>query len=343
MSRVRKLFIATALIATGLAVAILLGHPIKVQQSFTAMAQNQLPQSAVPLSPLVPTPMPSAQPAIRLTPDVESAKVATVPDAPALLSPLSAFSTAPPSGPDFQFNQPTTPLVAPPAQRFDGYSPVAKLRDEAPRAIGNESRSPVTIRRAPPVDTQLTSAPVATSPTDPYRITPNWPTTLMPAPSPSLTSSTSNGNPITTNPTPATATAFAMGASPATDPRPPAPQAQFTEEPDDARTHIIADGDSLEKLAGLYLHDPQRGKEIYELNRGVLSDPNLLPIGAELKIPDRASPTSWARQSRLPGYQGDAAVREAAIGDLIPIRSMPNASISSSPPHAQLTRPIAAD
>jgi nucleoid-associated protein YgaU len=54
------------------------------------------------------------------------------------------------------------------------------------------------------------------------------------------------------------------------------------------RTHIIVDGDSLPKLARRYLNDPERGAEIFELNRGVLSSPELLPIGAELKIPSAA-------------------------------------------------------
>jgi hypothetical protein len=134
-----------------------------------------------------------------------------------------------------------------------------------------------------------------------------------------------------------------MSASPQPDSREQPPFPPAAEETDDARTHVVADGDSLEKLASLYLNDPHRGKEIYELNRGILSDPNLLPIGAELKIPDRTNPAAWARQSRLPGYQGDAAVREAAMGDLVPIRSMPSANTSSPPPHAQLTRPVQAD
>ena len=50
------------------------------------------------------------------------------------------------------------------------------------------------------------------------------------------------------------------------------------------------DGDSLAKLAGRYLDDPRRSEEIFTLNRGVLSDPELLPIGAELKIPPRTAP-----------------------------------------------------
>jgi hypothetical protein len=339
VSSVRKLFLATALIATGLAVAVLLGHPIKNQQSTAAVVQSP-PKSEVPLSPLAATPAIAATSAIRLTPDTEYTKVAAIPEPPALLSPLSSYSLAPSNGPDFRFAPSSAPAVSATIQRVDTQPTIAKLRDEAPRAIGNESRSPVTIRRAPPIDAQSTSASAAKvgSPMGAYNVAPNWP-----AASPSPTPHAPNSAPFTTTPTPATATAFAMSGAPRPDPHEQAPPPQFAEEADDGRTHIVADGDSLEKLASLYLNDPQRGKEIYELNRGILSDPNLLPIGAELKIPDRTSPVAWARQSRLPGYQGDAAVREAATGDLVPARSMSSASYSGPPPRAQLTRPIEAD
>jgi hypothetical protein len=340
VSSVRKLFLATALITTGLAVAVLLGHPIKNQQSTAAVVHASPPKLEVPLSPLAATPAPGATSAIRLTPDTEYTNVAAIPDPPALLSPLSSYSLAPSSGPDFRFAPSSASAVTASTQRVDTNSTIAKLRDEAPRAIGNESRSPVTIRRAPPVDAQIASASAATdgSPLDAYHVAPNWP-----AASPSPAPPTPNNSSFAATPTPATATAFAMSGAPRPDSHEQAPSPQLAEEADDARTHIVADGDSLEKLASLYLNDPQRGKEIYELNRGILSDPNLLPIGAELKIPDRTSPVAWARQSRLPGYQGDAAVREAATGDLIPARSMSSASYSGPPPHAQLTRPIEAD
>ena len=53
------------------------------------------------------------------------------------------------------------------------------------------------------------------------------------------------------------------------------------------RSHIIVDGDSLAKLANRYLGDPQRSGEIFAMNRAVLSSPELLPIGVELKIPEK--------------------------------------------------------
>ena len=59
-----------------------------------------------------------------------------------------------------------------------------------------------------------------------------------------------------------------------------------------ARTHRIIDGDTLAGLAQRYLGSPGRAREIFDANRNVLSDPKLLPIGAELKIPSTDSQQS---------------------------------------------------
>lgn len=49
--------------------------------------------------------------------------------------------------------------------------------------------------------------------------------------------------------------------------------------------HIVANGDTLEKLAERYLNDSGRALEIFDLNRDQLSNPHLLPIGVELRMP----------------------------------------------------------
>jgi phage tail protein X len=51
------------------------------------------------------------------------------------------------------------------------------------------------------------------------------------------------------------------------------------------RIHKIVDGDTLESLAQRYLGSKERRLEIYEANRDVLDNPEVLPIGAKLKIP----------------------------------------------------------
>jgi len=64
------------------------------------------------------------------------------------------------------------------------------------------------------------------------------------------------------------------------------------------RTHRIVDGDTLAGLAERYLGHPSRAGELFEANRGVLSSPELLPIGAELVIPPRDPPSG---RPKVPG------------------------------------------
>lgn len=52
------------------------------------------------------------------------------------------------------------------------------------------------------------------------------------------------------------------------------------------RTHVVHQGDSLERLAERYLGDAGRAIEIFDLNREVLANPHLLTLGTELKIPE---------------------------------------------------------
>jgi nucleoid-associated protein YgaU len=51
------------------------------------------------------------------------------------------------------------------------------------------------------------------------------------------------------------------------------------------RTHQVRDGDSLEALAQRYLGDSERWREIFQVNRQFVAQPDLLPLGAKLDIP----------------------------------------------------------
>ena len=51
-------------------------------------------------------------------------------------------------------------------------------------------------------------------------------------------------------------------------------------------THRIADGDDLPLLAGKYLLDESRYREIFDLNRQILTHPDLLPVGKEIQVYD---------------------------------------------------------
>jgi len=64
-------------------------------------------------------------------------------------------------------------------------------------------------------------------------------------------------------------------------------------------THKVIDGDSLALLAERYLGSASRATEIYEANRNLLTHPEILPIGLELKIP-RAEQISAQRLSGKP-------------------------------------------
>ena len=50
-------------------------------------------------------------------------------------------------------------------------------------------------------------------------------------------------------------------------------------------THIVAQGDTLYRLARQYYDDASRWRSIYEANRGTLSSPDKLYVGQELMIP----------------------------------------------------------
>lgn len=50
--------------------------------------------------------------------------------------------------------------------------------------------------------------------------------------------------------------------------------------------HTVRDGDTLDLLAQRYWGDASRWRDIYSANRNVLTNPQLLPIGIRLKIPN---------------------------------------------------------
>jgi LysM repeat protein len=66
------------------------------------------------------------------------------------------------------------------------------------------------------------------------------------------------------------------------------------------RTHKIVNGDSLPALAQRYLGSEDRAGEIFEANRDLLSSPDALPIGIELRIPPRDVPKTDAKPTAGP-------------------------------------------
>ncbi|MCC7476427.1 MAG: LysM peptidoglycan-binding domain-containing protein [Pirellulales bacterium] len=394
MSVFRKLFIATALVATGLGVALLLGEPDRVRTAFDAAisphahhptgGQVAGSQSVTPAasSAREQTP-PLLAGSVQLVPESQAADLEppnALPQAPALLSALESNTQSVVNRPLLS-RMPVPASIASPLQATAGSArdstvPAARLRDEAPRAIGNEPRSPSTVRRAPPITTNENEPLSRSRPIDP-RISAaasSWDDVSSPsAPTPinnqhnpprlddvALLAAgySAEGVPRATIRADYTVPNFPVADArenmrPVSPPPWPAPIAA-EEGP---RIHVVVDGDSLERLAATYLDDAQRNREIYELNREVLSQPDLLPIGAELKIPNkrtitarvlRLPPTDRGQGQRLPtiaaGPEAAPEPRELAQrADLVPIRAVPVSGLApGDPPRAYLAAPMPA-
>jgi LysM domain len=101
-----------------------------------------------------------------------------------------------------------------------------------------------------------------------------------------------------------------------------------------ARTHIVVDGDSLSKLADRYLDDPTFADEIFRLNRDVLTDPEVLPIGVELRIPDQRMADSAALIPR-----GKTVEPPSLPTSMVPVEQ--RRPMFAGEPRAQLLRPVA--
>jgi nucleoid-associated protein YgaU len=52
-----------------------------------------------------------------------------------------------------------------------------------------------------------------------------------------------------------------------------------------SRTHVVAKGDSLSKIAKQYYGDANQWQRIYDANRDQISNPDLIHPGQNLKIP----------------------------------------------------------
>lgn len=102
------------------------------------------------------------------------------------------------------------------------------------------------------------------------------------------------------------------------------------------RTHFVVDGDSLAKLADRYLDDATLADEIFRLNRDVLSDPEVLPIGVELRIPDSRLADSAAISSVARTVE---AAKPSLPAGMVPVERTPRSFDTT--PRPQLMQPIA--
>ena len=86
---------------------------------------------------------------------------------------------------------------------------------------------------------------------------------------------------------------FANVQSGGTSTAPPAPPTQATPTqatpapaPAAPRTHTVVAGDNLSKIAKKFYGDANKWKRIFEANRDILKNPDLIHPGQVLKIPD---------------------------------------------------------
>ena len=73
-------------------------------------------------------------------------------------------------------------------------------------------------------------------------------------------------------------------------------------------THTVVAGDSLSSLAQRYLGSADRWKEIYEANRDVISDPNSIYVGQQLRIPGGSSTAPDEGTKPVPDKGGSTVV-----------------------------------
>lgn len=337
MSRFQKILLASAFVAVGFGVARFLGQPILPRDLLGTRVTSLTSQSTLPTRFDFSAPpldkvnlLPETTPARNA---VLNAGGSTSIDAPTLGSSIiqAPLSEHPTEWSSLTGDVASTPPVGPASAIDRNGSPRARLRNEAPRAVGIDPHSPVTIRRAPPVDkdpspqVQPGSSQTASS---------TW---LAP---PLLNTSKQESAPPT---------AFAVSYSDSQTPTPvnAASAIGWSMDPSSAepRTHIVTDGDSLEKLAARYLSDPHRGREIYELNRNVLSSPDLLPIGVELRIPERN--TSATAMNDRSGFQPNSAATVNSVAQSNQSLGQENSTPTrpaSAPqviiPRAQLSAPV---
>jgi len=82
------------------------------------------------------------------------------------------------------------------------------------------------------------------------------------------------------------------------------------DEPEIQRMHRVRDGDTLEALAQRYLGDRLRWREIYGVNRELIERPDLLPLGAKLRIPAKYP---------LPSPPASAASKPIVQAPMVPV------------------------
>jgi nucleoid-associated protein YgaU len=146
------------------------------------------------------------------------------------------------------------------------------------------------------------------------------------------------------------------GAGPNNDSNGSNPRLGSLSDADQGPTHKVTDGDTLTELAKRYLGNAGRWSELYDYNRDILTNPDLLPIGAELRIPvapfhpaeseatPRATaPTTESAAARAVSQPFSVPLpQQQPAADLVPISGTTaaggNSAASAGSPSAKLRR-----
>jgi hypothetical protein len=308
VSRFQKIFLASTLVVCGFSVAKFLGQPVLPTLVFNSRNTQPLAPPVVVQTANSAGGGSQAAGRARLLPDLASvdgetsnANVAAATLEPPRLGNSLVPVLATNNRTDISaMSRPVDFAPISSAPIGDNGLPRARLRNEAPRPVGIDPQSPAAIRRGPSED--VTGG-------DPYKVSEAKTAPSVWSAPPLLNAGYSDNGQSLPNAVPASYTAPATNVVDGQVAPPPWPA---PEEAAELRTHIVADGDSLERLASRYLSDPQRSREIYELNRDVLSAPDLLPIGAELKIPERFASASRDRRGFQPNSANARSNREVS-------------------------------
>ena len=85
--------------------------------------------------------------------------------------------------------------------------------------------------------------------------------------------------------TPAAKPDFSNVRSGGSSTAPARPEPAGTSGSASAKTYVVVNGDSLSKIAKREYGDAQQWHRIYEANRDIIKDPDLIYPGQELKVP----------------------------------------------------------
>lgn len=169
------------------------------------------------------------------------------------------------AGPQFVPSEPRTSTVAPAREAVTQQpSPVPADKSKAP-AVPAERQIPATMASTAELTTPTTAGPGFDVENHPALA--EGMQSVPPAANPFV-------KPQQAMPTTTARPAYATGDQ----------QTEQADWPEEV-IHIVQNGDTLEKLAKRYLGDAGRALELFDLNRQQLTNPHLLPIGAELRIP----------------------------------------------------------